>query len=355
LADFEKLMHAAFALAEKGLGYTSPNPPVGAIIIKNGQIISQGYHRKAGLPHAEIEALRMAGGSAKGATLISTLEPCSHHKKKTPPCADAIIAAGIKRVVGAVNDRNPQVNGRGYRRLRGAGIEVTNGVLKKQAERFYAPYFKFITTGIPFVTLKLAQSIDGRIAASNGHSRWISSPQSLKLSHQLRAINDSILIGRKTLDHDDPELTTRLVKGTNPVRIVISGSGKFDMNRKLFTDNAAPTYLAVPEDSALVYDNSIRLSVDNHGLALSQLLKKLGDMGIISLLVEGGSGVLTSFLRRKLADKVMVCLAPIMIGKGIEAIGELGVENISNSIGFKEIEWIESGPDMVFSGRPVWR
>jgi len=356
LADFEKLMTVAFEQAEKGLGYTSPNPPVGAIVFKNGRIISRGYHRQAGQPHAEIEALRKAGNAARGATLVTTLEPCSHHNKKTPPCADAIIAAGIKRVVGAVNDKNPRVNGRGYRKLKAAGVETVTGVLKEKAEELYAPYFKFITTGMPFVTLKYAQSIDGRIATASGHSRWISSPQSLKLSHKLRALNDSILIGNGTLNADDSQLTTRLVKGSNPVRVILSHSGKIDYGKSIFKDSSAPTYVAVSEKAEpLAFENVIRLREDGGGLDLPQLLEKLGEMDIVSLLVEGGSGVLTSFLKQKLADRVIVCIAPIIIGRGKEAVGDLGTERIDKSLELEKIEWSRSGPDMIAAGNPVWR
>lgn len=355
LAEFEKLMESAFKLAEKGLGYTSPNPPVGAILYKNGQIISRGYHKRAGKPHAEIEAIHKAGQSAKNSTLIITLEPCSHHGK-TPPCADAIISAGIKTVVGAVSDKNPAVAGRGYRRLKTAGVEVINNILRKKALEFYAPYFKFITTGVPFVTLKFAQSIDGRLATKTGHSRWISSPESLKLSHELRAVNDAILIGNNTLRVDNSLLTTRLIKGSNPVRIVLSGSGKIDLGRKIFRDKSAPTYIATSSKATIPgFINTIRLKKKGVGLDLNDLLIKLGDMEIVSLLVEGGSGVLTSFLNRKLADRVIACIAPIITGAGIDSIGELGVRNIGKSVLLDELEWKKLGPDLIVSGKPVWR
>lgn len=356
LSDFEKLMQSAFKMAEKGLGYTSPNPPVGAIIYKNGQIIARGYHKRAGLPHAEIEALRKAGKNARGAILVTTLEPCSHHGK-TPPCADAIISAGVKTVVGAINDRNPIVNGRGYRRLREAGIEVVSGVIENKAAEFYGPYFKFITTGLPFVTLKFAQSIDGRIATRTGDSRWISSPESLKLSHQLRAVNDSILIGNKTVIADNPKLTTRLVKGPNPIRIVLSASGNVNLRRYVFTNKSAQTFIATSPKSRVArhYNKIIELNKKGLGLDLRQLLKRLGKMGIISLLVEGGSGVLTSFLKNKLADKVIICIAPTMIGRGIDSIGELDIVKIGKSIRFSDVAWRKSGPDTIFIGRPVWR
>ncbi len=349
-------MAEAFELAEKGLGYTSPNPAVGAMLFKRDRIIAKGYHRRAGLPHAEIEVIRTADKNARGSTLIVTLEPCPHHGK-TPPCTDAIIAAGIKKVVGPITDKNPQVCGRGYRKLRQAGIEVVSGVLKKQARRFYEPYFKFITTGLPFVTLKFAQSIDGRIATRNGNSRWISSPESLKLSHKIRAVTDSVLIGNETLGMDNPQLTTRLAKGPNPIRILLSASGRVARRRTMFTNGAAPTYVATATNSNLKQSGNlkiIRVKNSKSGLDLKDLLSKLGKMGIVTLLVEGGSQVLTSFIKQRMADRVMVFIAPIMIGDGVPAIGNLGVANIKDSIALGEMEWFKSGPDLFVSGRPIW-
>ena len=357
MADFEKLMRQAFKLAGKGLGYTSPNPPVGAIIVKDGEIIARGYHHRAGCPHAEIEALRKAEDRSRDATIIITLEPCSHYGK-TPPCADALIEAGIKKVVSAIEDRNPAVSGKGFKKLKTAGIEVVNGVEKTYAEDFYSPYFKYITTGIPFVTVKFAQSVDGRVATATGHSRWISSPQSLKFAHKLRAVNDAILVGANTLERDDPLLTTRLVKGSNPVRIVLTKSGKLNFKRKLFNDNTAPTYVAASRDSHIKPGENyevIYLRKRSDTLSLHDLLKKLGKMGIMTLLIEGGSEVITSFLKQKLVDKVYICLAPKIIGKGVNSTGDLGIKKVTGALNFEEIEWEKSGPDMIMSGRPVWR
>ena len=357
MADLEKLMTKAFRLAKKGLGYTSPNPPVGAIVIKDGQIVGQGYHRRAGLPHAEIEALRRAGENSRGGTLITTLEPCSHHGK-TPPCADAIISAGVTRVVSAITDANPIVSGNGFRKLINAGVEVIDNVLVDYASEFYRPYFKFITTGRPFVTLKFAQSIDGRIATSSGHSQWISSQESLLYSHRLRAINDAILVGKGTLKNDNPRLTTRLVKGRNPIRIILSKSGKLPKDRHVFTDGESPTYLAT---SAPISRNSwgqfqvIRVRNGSSGLDLRDLLTKLCKMGVMTLLVEGGSGTLTSFLKQRQADKIIICIAPIIIGNGVNSVGDLGVKKLGQSIRLEKVTSDSSGPDLIVNGYPVWR
>lgn len=356
MANFEKLMKKAFKAAEKGLGYTSPNPAVGAIIVKDGRIIASGYHRKAGLPHAEIEALSKAGESARGATLISTLEPCSHFGK-TPPCVDSIIAAGIKEVVGAIKDPNPEVSGRGYRCLKEAGIEVHEGVLSDYAKEFYRPYFKYITTGLPFVTLKYAQSLDGRIATQSGHSQWISSPQSLEFSHRLRAVNDAIVVGNGTLKKDNPQLTTRLVKGANPVRFIVSGSGDLPLEKSIFTDGQAPTFIVTSNQSLrnrLGQFEVLHLDKDEDGLSLKGMLSRIGEMGLMTVLVEGGSQMLTSFLHQRLADKVIVCIAPMIIGQGIEAIANLNIQNLDNSIKLTDIEITRLGPDLIVSGFPVW-
>ncbi len=356
MGEFDKIMAKAFRLAEKGVGYTSPNPAVGALLLKDGQLIASGYHRRAGLPHAEIEALRIAGENARGATLVTTLEPCSHYGK-TPPCTEAIINAGVTRVISAVCDPNPIVCGNGFEHLRNAGIEVITSVLENQAREFYRPYFKFITTGMPFVTLKCAQSLDGRVATRTGSSKWISSEESLVFAHKLRAINDAVIVGRKTLVTDNPKLTTRMVKGPNPIRIILSASGKLPLNKAVFTDGKSPTFVAT---LARTVRNSrgeyqvIPVRNGSKGLVIKDLLSRLAIMGIMTVLVEGGSGVLTSFLSQKAADKIFICVAPILIGKGIDAIGDLGIKQLGKAIKLNEVQYKKAGPDMIISGTPAW-
>jgi len=357
LAEFEKLMKLAFKTAEKGLGYTSPNPPVGAVIFKNGRVISTGYHHKAGKPHAEIEALNKAGNNTKNATIIVTLEPCSHFGK-TPPCAEAIINAGIKKVIAPLKDPNPAVSGMGFTILKKAGIEVVTGIGTEQAKEFYKPYYKFITSGKPYVTLKFAQSVDGRIAASTGHSSWISADKSLKYAHKLRVINDAILIGTGTLNSDDSKLTVRLVKGRNPIRIVLTHDGEIDFTKSLFNDGAAPTYIAGPSRTKLNLKNKaeyIKVRKIKNGIDINDLLNKLGNMGIMRLLVEGGSKVLTSFLNQKCVDRIEICITPKIIGSGINSLGDLGVKSVDKSLILTNEKWKKLGPDMILSGEPVWR
>ena len=356
MAEFDKLMKKAFRLAEKGLGYTSPNPSVGAILFKDGQIVGSGYHRKAGLPHAEIEALKKAGDNARGSTLIVTLEPCSHYGK-TPPCTDAIIAAGITQVVCAIKDPNPAVLGNGFEKLRASGIDVVENVMQDYASGFYAPYFKFITTGLPYVTLKFAQSLDGRVATKTGHSQWITSHESLVYSHKLRAINNAILIGNGTLEKDNPQLTTRLVKGPNPIRIILTQTGKVNFEKTLFRDGQAPVYIATSDgESRNLYSSFpvIPLRKGKNGLALDDLLRDLGKMNIMTLLVEGGPTALTSFLKQRLADKIIICIAPIIIGQGIDSISDLGIDKLENAIRLADVDIIKSGPDYILNGKPIW-
>lgn len=356
MADYDNLMKKAFGLAKKGLGYTSPNPPVGAILIKDGQIIGTGYHRKAGLPHAEIEALRKASGKARGSTLIVTLEPCSHYGK-TPPCTEALIAAGVAKVVCATVDPNPVVSGGGLAALRSAGIDVIENVMNDYARELYGPYFKYITTGIPFVTLKFAQSLDGRMATKTGHSQWISSEESLVYSHKLRAINDAILIGNGTLEKDNPQLTTRLVKGPNPIRIILSQTGKVNFKKALFHDGQAPVYIATSASVLRNLDKRcqvITVRKGKSGLALNDLLRKLGKMDIMTLMVEGGPMTLTSFLRQRLADKIIVCVAPMIIGDGKNSVADLGIRNLDKAIRLDDIKVTQSGPDCIVSARPIW-
>ena len=216
----EYYMRKALALARKGLGSTSPNPMVGAVIVKKGEIIGKGYHRRFGSPHAEIEAIKDAEGSINGATLYVTLEPCCHTGKKTPPCLDTLLKYDLKRVVIGTIDPNPQVSGRSVKALREKGIETEVGVLEEECRKLNETYFKHIQTGMPFVTLKFAQTLDGRIATLTGDSKWISSQKSLQWAHRLRSQHDAVMVGVGTVLKDDPQLTVRLAKGRNPVRVV---------------------------------------------------------------------------------------------------------------------------------------
>ncbi|MEW5796602.1 MAG: bifunctional diaminohydroxyphosphoribosylaminopyrimidine deaminase/5-amino-6-(5-phosphoribosylamino)uracil reductase RibD, partial [Candidatus Zixiibacteriota bacterium] len=239
-------MQRALDLAAKARGWTSPNPMVGAVIVKNGRIVAEGYHHRAGLDHAEVVALKKAGTRAKGATVYVTLEPCAH-VGCTGPCANALIRAGVARVIYSSVDPNPLVSGKGHKKLRKAGIAVERGLLRREAEKLNEAYFAFHRNGRPFVTLKMAQTIDGRIATATGDSQWISSPASLKLAHRLRAENDAVMVGMGTVRADNPALTVRLVKGKNPYRLIVGGRDPVPKSRRIFASNEdLRTVLAAP-------------------------------------------------------------------------------------------------------------
>ncbi len=351
-------MRLAHMLAEKSRGKTSPNPLVGAVIVKNNRIVGRGYHKKAGSAHAEIVALKDAGEQARGATLYVNLEPCCHHGR-TGPCTIQIVNSGINKVVISTKDPNPLVNGKGIRHLKKAGIEVVSGLLKKEAFKLNEVYFFYITTGRPFVTLKTAQTLDGRIATATGHSKWITGVKARKLAHQLRANNDAVAVGSGTVRSDDPQLTVRSVRGENPYRIIISRSAKLPSKLKLFKNNDdAKTILATTEKSAakIKMKNLIVWSVkeDKDGLSLVDLLEKAGRFGITSLLVEGGGRLATSFIKAGLVDKHYLGIAPKIIGAGISAVGDLNIRTISKAVLFKDFEYdCETyAPDVLFVGYP---
>lgn len=357
-------MMRALELATQGRGQTSNNPMVGTVIVKNGRVIAEGYHRKAGTDHAEVVALKKAGKRAVGSTAYVTLEPCCH-TGCTGPCSDALIRAGVSRVVYAAVDPNPMVKGKGARRLRRAGIKVESGLLRKEAERLNEAYHGFHRNGRPFVTLKMAQTLDGRIATATGDSQWISGPPALKLSHQLRAENDAILVGLGTVRTDDPALTVRKVKGKNPYRIVATASGKLPKSCQLLKNNTdlrtvvASTTEGIkrlskkPRTGDLIYWD-VRKG-RRGGLDLVDFLAKARDFGIQSMLVEGGASLATSFLKAKLVDKIVLVVAPRILGKGTETVGDLGIKKLSRSIRLERVTVQRVGQDTVVSGYPNYR
>ena len=354
-------MRMALDLAEKGRGKTTPNPMVGAVIVKNGKIIGRGYHRGPGRDHAEVAAIKNARVSPKGSTLYVNLEPCCH-TGRTGPCTEAIAAAGIAEVVVAVKDPNPTVNGRGFRRLRQLGVKVTTGTLRAEATRLNEAYLGYHIKKRPFVILKLAQTLDGRIASSSGDSKWISGPQSLKLAHRLRACSDAVLVGMGTVRADNPSLTVRHVKGRNPYRIVISRSMKFPRGTNLLEANDdRRTIIAAPADKIERFGRSRRangaicwsVATGRDGQPdLSDFLARAYDFGLQSILVEGGAELATSFIKAGLVDKMYIITAPILLGRGIDAIGELKTKSLTEAIKFDPADFIVSGDDMVFVGYP---
>lgn len=353
----EIFMQRALQLAAQARGKTSPNPMVGAIIVSDGQIVGEGWHHKAGTPHAEIHALRQAGHLAKNATLYVTLEPCCHYGR-TGPCTDAIIAAGIKKVIVAMTDPNPAVAGKGISKLRANAIEVVEGVLSPEATKLNEVFIKWITTKMPFGVLKTAMTIDGKIAAFTGHSRWITGEQARRCGHQLRNIYDAILVGIGTVLADDPALTTRIPGGKNPVRVVVDSMARIPLTAKLLNDNQAPVVIAVSPNAA---EEKLAALRSKHadivtvpcgaegGIDLRILFEILGKRNITSIFIEGGSHVNASAINAGLIDKAYWFIAPKIIG-GSSApgpIGGFGFDNMEKAITLEDIELERVGEDIL--------
>ncbi|RYM05698.1 bifunctional diaminohydroxyphosphoribosylaminopyrimidine deaminase/5-amino-6-(5-phosphoribosylamino)uracil reductase RibD [Sporolactobacillus sp. THM7-7] len=344
-------MRLAIDLAKATIGQTSPNPAVGAVIVNHGTIVGMGAHLKAGEAHAEVNALRMAGERAEGGTMYVTLEPCAHFGR-TPPCADLIIEKGLKRVVIASSDPNPLVAGRGVDKLRRAGIAVETGVLREEADQLNRFFFHFIKEGTPFVTLKLACSMDGKIATAAGESRWITGEASRRDGHALRRVHDAILVGIGTVIADNPRLTVRSgEEGKNPVRVVLDTHLQIREEAHLVTDGAAPTWIftgcTVDEDKARRLENGqvTIFRMPSERIEIKDVLKRLGDEKIISLLVEGGAAVHGSFLHEEAFQQVVVYTAPKLIGgkDAVSAIGGLGIRHLADvpALSIEKVERIE--------------
>ncbi|WP_371369220.1 Riboflavin biosynthesis protein RibD [Sporomusa rhizae] len=356
----EYYMRQALTIAQYASGRTSPNPLVGAVIVKNGRIVGQGWHRKAGTPHAEIHALAQAGDLAKDATVYVTLEPCSHHGR-TGPCADALIAAGVKKVVVAMTDPNPLVAGNGLTRLKEAGIEVVTGLLAAEAAKLNEVFIKWISTGMPFGVLKTAMSLDGKIAAYTGHSKWITGSPARQFVHKLRDTYDGILVGIGTVLADDPELTTRLPHGgNNPTRIIVDSMARTPLTAKVITDGRAPTIIAASCAAPAERVEALRsrgaevllLEKTPSGVDLRQLFKLLGEKRITSVFVEGGAAINASLLDANLIDKVYWLIAPKIIGgkTAPSPIGGTGATTADQAILLEDITTHSIDADVLITG-----
>lgn len=317
------MMREALSLAENGRGKVSPNPLVGAVVVNNGKVVGKGYHDGVGKPHAEVNALSEAGNLARRAIMYVTLEPCAAWGR-TPPCTDAIIGAGITKVFVGVEDPNPSVSGRGVGLLRESGIEVEVGLLEQDAKRVNEVYMKFMKTRTPFVTLKVAATIDGKIASRRGESRWITEPVARDRVQSLRRDADAILVGVGTVLADNPSLTVKdITTERQPKRIVLDSKLRTPLNAKLLDGNA-PTIIATTVSPSRIVRNAEVWSFqsDSSGrVSLERLLEKAGEQGITSILVEGGAEVFSSFLSERKADKLMIFVAPKIMGSGIDAFG----------------------------------
>jgi diaminohydroxyphosphoribosylaminopyrimidine deaminase/5-amino-6-(5-phosphoribosylamino)uracil reductase len=332
--DDERYMRQALCQARKGLGKTSPNPAVGAVIVRDRTILSRGWHKKAGGPHAEIEALAALPGSssAKGATLYVTLEPCSTHGR-TPPCTAAIAAAKVARVVVGSIDVNPRHKGQGTEQLRNAGIEVTTGVLEEECRRLNAGFNKWITSGRPWVIAKFAQSLDGRITRPPGEPQWLTNYRSLRLTHRLRSTVDAILVGAETIRRDNPRLTVRPTQGQlQPWRIVLTRSGVLPPSAHVLTDEF--------RDRTIIFKN----------VAWPDLLKELGSKGITRLLIEGGGETLGQLCDQNLIDEIWCFIAPLLTGGDKPSVGGRGSESVGNANSLELVRYKRVGDDALIVG-----
>ncbi len=351
----EAYMSLALSLAKRRKGLTHPNPTVGCVIVNDGEVVGLGYHERAGYPHAEVVALEQAGGRARGATAYVTLEPCTHFGR-TPPCTDALIESGLKRVVVATLDRNEIVRWKGIQRLRDAGIEVEVGVCEKEAELLNEDFFTYVSQKRPYVTLKLAQTTDGRIATATGDSKWITSLQSRKFAHRLRSEASAVLVGITTVLKDDPELTVRYIPfERQPLRVVIDPDLEIPLETKLVRDRAAPTLIVFsrrkPDYEEALIEAGVEL-LHMEEIDLGELLQELARREVVHLLVEGGAYTVTRFLKEGLWDRLVVFQSPKIFGSG-KGIEDLGVMSVEEALRLRiRREW-KIGEDRVFEYVPV--
>lgn len=354
-------MQRALDLAGQALGRTSPNPVVGAVIVKDDAIVGEGYHQCAGLPHAEVNALEAAGAAACGSTIYVTLEPCSH-QGRTPPCAQALVQAGITRAVVATVDPNPKVSGQGLKILRQAGIEVHVGVMEEEARRQNEFFLKYISSGVPFVTLKWAMTLDGKIATAQGDSRWVSGEKSRRFVHQLRDIHDGILVGIGTVLADDPLLNTRLEKEDrrNPVRVIVDGGLELPLDSQIIRTCRQQRTLvfcsreAERERAQRLLEAGVEVLEVQGGpekLSIADILTRLGQMGICSLLVEGGASINAAFIEAGLIDKVHVFIAPKIIGgrQALTPVAGEGRRLMEQAWRLKKMEVSQVGEDILLT------
>ena len=357
----EKYMRLAMQLAGNAIGRTSPNPLVGAVIVKDNRVVGCGWHRKAGTPHAEVHALNQAGELAQGADVYVTLEPCAHHGK-TPPCSKALVEAKVKNVYGGLLDVNPKVAGKGFKILEDAGIHVEYGFLQDELRKQNEVFFKWIEHKKPFIVLKAAMTLDGKIATATGQSKWITNETSRAYGYKLRDIYDGIMVGINTVIEDNPMLTARVDGGKNPIRIVVDSSLKIDINANVVQDKSAKTIVATTDKADK--DKILKLQAqdvdvivvdkdENDKVDIEKLLDILGQQNICSILVEGGATLSGSFVAKKLVDKVYFFIAPKIVG-GKEAktpVAGIGILNLQEALALKDIQIEKLEEDILIIGR----
>jgi len=355
----------ALDLARQGRGRTNPNPMVGAVLAKDGEVVGSGYHQVAGGPHAEVIALRNAGEKAKGATLYVNLEPCSHHGR-TAPCAEALIRAGVREVVAAMSDPNPQVSGRGFQMLQKAGIRVKTGILEEQARRLNEVFIKYIVTRQPFVMLKTAMTLDGKIATRTGESRWISGEKSRQFVHRLRDQCDAVIVGIETILSDNPLLTTRLAEGggKDALKVIVDSTARLPLEARVINPGQrnrlylATTEAAPPEKIRALQERGVEVNVlpSREGrVDVKVLMYKLGEKEIASALVEGGGTLNYSLLEAGVVDKLFIFIAPLIFGgcQSPTSFDGEGAESIAKSWQVERLEVKQFDRDLLLVGYPV--
>jgi len=353
----EAYIRRTLTLARRAESMTSPNPMVGAVLVKHGRIIAEGYHKKAGTAHAEVIAIERAGMNASGSTLYVSLEPCCHKDKRTPPCTEKIIAAKIKKVVIAIKDPNPKVSGKGIEELRKAGIEVVSGILEEKARQLNEFYIKHITSHLPFVVLKVAMTLDGKIATPDGESKWITGEKARKEVHRLRAKVDAIVTAIGTIKADDPLLTCRAGRMKSPIRIILDPDLEIKSSANVMT-SPPRTILVASDISSKKKQEQLQakgVSIIEHAgsrVDLQWLMKKLGSEGIVSVLIEGGSSLASSCLEAGIVDKVIFYIAPKIIGgeKSFPAVGGKVFRSLQHAHALTKTAFRRVGNDFVIEG-----
>lgn len=360
----ERFMWMALDLARQGRGKTSPNPMVGAVVVRDGEVVAAGYHQAAGGPHAEIIALRKAGPGARDASLYVNLEPC-WHRGRTGPCTEAIIRSGVRKVIAAMEDPNPLVSGKGFQQLEAAGIEIRRGVLEEKARRLNEAFIKHITTGVPFVMIKAAMTMDGKIATRTGGSQWITGEKARQFVHRLRDQSDAVVAGIETVLSDNPRLTTRLdnAPGRDPLRVVVDSRARLPLDARVINPaSRAGVLLAVTEQAsrdklAALREKGVELlplpSRDGR-VDLAALLRELGKRGLTSVLVEGGGTLNYSFLEAGQADKLFLFIAPLIFGgrKSPTPFGGEGIDTVEKAWTVEHLEFKQFERDMLIIGYP---
>lgn len=363
----DRFMWMALDLARQGRGRTSPNPMVGAVVVQGSEVVGSGYHQAPGSPHAEIIALEKAGEKARGATLYVNLEPCAHHGR-TGPCSEAIIRAGITRVVAAMEDPNPLVSGRGFARLAEADIKIKEGILEQKARQLNEVFIKYINTGLPFVSVKVAMSLDGKIGTRSGESHWITGEKARQFVHRLRDHSDVIMVGIETVLKDNPQLTARVEGGggKDPVRVVVDSSARLPLDARVIESTSpARTILAVtdqasPEKRRALQGKGVEVMVlpSKEGrVDLTVLMKKLAERELTAVLVEGGGTLNYSLLEQSLIDKLFIFVAPLIIGgeESPTAFAGSGIVSLSKAWSVEDVELKQFDRDLLLIGYPIPR